>query len=134
MLLGSLCNTVFSIDIIGVMPEPPAKSRYCFCAAALKESNLVYGGANAKFGVKVGEGQISARAGYDFTRRTSSTIGETTLAFGYERKSGTKFEMGVKSQTGNRKDVPDTKNFVAQEFRGVNKNDKLIFMEFSYGF
>lgn len=119
--LGSYCKVSTSVEIGTRL-------------ATLKESNLVYGGANAKFGVKVGEGQIYARAGYDLTRRTSSTIGETTLAFGYERKSGTKFEMGVKSQTGNRKDVPDTKNFVAQEFRGVNKNDKLIFMEFSYGF
>lgn len=119
--LGSFCKVSSSVELGARL-------------STLKQSNLIYGGANTKFGVKVGEGQIYARAGYDLTRRSSSTIGETTLAVGYERKSGTKLEVGMKSQTGNRKDVPDTPNLVAEQFRGVKKNDKLVYMEFSYGF
>lgn len=119
--LGSFCKVSSSVEVGTRL-------------SSLKESNLVYGGANAKFGVTVGEGQIYARTGYDLTRRPSSTISETTLAVGYERKSGTKIEMGVKSQSGNREDVPDSPNRVAQIYRNENKNDKLIFLEFSYGF
>jgi len=119
--LGSYCKVSSSVE---------AGTR----VSTLKESNLIYGSYNAKFGVSVGDGQIYARAGYDLTRRPSSLVGETTLALGYERKSGSKIEMGVRSQSGNRTDVPDTPNLVAESQRGVKKNDKLIYLEFSYGF
>lgn len=114
---GSFCNVSASAEVGARV-------------ATLKESNFVYGSANTKFGVQVGDGQLYARAGYELIQRPSSAVGEGTLALGYERNSGSRIEFGVKQQMGNREDVPDTPNLIADE----KKNDALVYMQINYAF
>lgn len=101
--------------------------------SSLKDSNLIYGSINSRFGVAVGSGQIYARAEYDYKRRMDSGVGKSTLAVGYETFKGTKFEVGATSQKGNRKDVPDLPNAYSR-YSGRTKNDRLIFVQMSVAF
>lgn len=114
--LGDKCKLSISADIGGRL-------------STIKDSDTLNLNLNAKVSYQVStNGAIYLRAESATEMRPRSTVTEQSLAVGYERKSGTSFEVGITNQVGNRKDVPDRPNFMS------GKNDKMVFARIMYGF
>ncbi len=108
--LGDRCTLSTSADV-GVR------------VSSLKDTSTLNLNATAKFSYQVSDSKsIYLRAQTELTQRSSSRIVENTIAAGLQTNKGSYVEMGVTTQSGNRKDVPDYKNFY------TGKNDRLIFV------
>jgi len=87
------------------------------------KSSTVNINAFAQFSYQVSENKsIYLRAQTELTQRSDSRTIENTVSGGIRTNDGSYVELGVMQQNGNRKDVPDSKNFY------TGKNDKQIFL------
>lgn len=94
-----------------------------FRASTILKSSTLNLNAFAQFSYQVSENKsIYLRAQSELTQRSDSRTIENTVSGGIRTNNGSYVELGVMQQNGNRKDVPDFKNFY------TGKNDKQIFL------